>query len=125
MAPPKRTPVTEQDTAALAEGVLAGNRRILAQAITLIESTRGDHRAAAADLLERLMPSAGNSIRLGISGVPGVGKSTLLHCMAGLGSVTEGEVRIGDFADRPPGGNGTGNLRRRAFHENDAAEREP
>ena len=81
MAPPKRTPDPEQDTAALADGVLAGNRRILAQAITLIESTRSDHRAAAADLLERLMPSAGNSIRLGISGVPGVGKSTFIEAL--------------------------------------------
>jgi LAO/AO transport system kinase len=81
VAPPKRTPDPEQDTAALADGVLAGNRRILAQAITLIESTRSDHRAAAADLLERLMPSAGNSIRLGISGVPGVGKSTFIEAL--------------------------------------------
>jgi LAO/AO transport system kinase len=77
--PPERTPVSEQEIAALADGVIAGNRRVLAQAITLIESTRSDHRAAAAALLEQLMPSAGNSIRLGISGVPGVGKSTFIE----------------------------------------------
>ena len=81
MAPPKRTSLAEQDIAALADGVTAGNRRVLAQAITLIESTRSDHRAAAAALLERLMPSAGNSIRLGISGVPGVGKSTFIEAL--------------------------------------------
>jgi LAO/AO transport system kinase len=81
LPPGKRKPVSEQDVAALAEGVLAGNRRILAQAITLIESTRSDHRAAASALLERLMPSAGNSIRLGISGVPGVGKSTFIEAL--------------------------------------------
>jgi LAO/AO transport system kinase len=81
VAPAKRTPDSQQDTAALAEGVLAGNRRILAQAITLIESKRGDHREAAANLLERLMPSAGDSIRLGISGVPGVGKSTFIEAL--------------------------------------------
>ncbi len=81
MSPPKRTPVSEQEVAALADGVIAGNRRVLAQAITLIESTRSDHRAAASDLLERLMPHAGNSIRLGISGVPGVGKSTFIEAL--------------------------------------------
>ena len=66
---------------ALATQVLAGNRRALAQAITLVESTRGDHRAAASDLLQRLIPHAGNSIRLGISGVPGVGKSTFIEAL--------------------------------------------
>ena len=81
MAPPKRTSLEEQDVAALADGVTAGNRRMLAQAITLIESTRSDHRAAASALLERLMPSAGNSIRLGISGIPGVGKSTFIEAL--------------------------------------------
>ena len=81
MPPAKRKPVSDKDIAALAEGVTAGNRRVLAQAITLIESTRSDHRAAAAVLLERLMPSAGGSIRLGISGVPGVGKSTFIEAL--------------------------------------------
>ena len=53
----------------------------MAQAITLVESTRKDHRAAATDLLQRLIPHAGNSIRLGISGVPGVGKSTFIEAL--------------------------------------------
>jgi len=70
-----------QETAALADGVLEGNRRALARAITLIESTRQDHLAAASTLLERLMPHAGNSIRLGITGVPGVGKSTFVEAL--------------------------------------------
>ena len=70
-----------QEIAALAEDVLKGNRRALARAITLIESTRQDHRAAASALLERLMPHAGHSIRLGISGVPGVGKSTFIEAL--------------------------------------------
>ena len=81
MPRPEGTPASEPDIAALAEGVTAGNRRLLAQAITLIESTRSDHRSAAATLLERLMPAAGNSIRLGISGVPGVGKSTFIEAL--------------------------------------------
>lgn len=61
--------------------VLKGDRRALAQAITLIESTRTDHRALAGDLLERLIPHAGHSIRLGVSGVPGVGKSTFVEAL--------------------------------------------
>jgi LAO/AO transport system kinase len=73
--------IAAQDTEALAEAVLGGNRRALARAITLIESTRSDHRAAASQLLERLMPQAGGSIRLGISGVPGVGKSTFIEAL--------------------------------------------
>jgi len=77
----KSEPLSEQDTVALADGVIAGNRRALAQAITLIESTRRDHRASASALLERLIPHAGKSIRLGISGVPGVGKSTFIEAL--------------------------------------------
>jgi LAO/AO transport system kinase len=63
----------------LAQKVLAGDRRALARAITLIESTRADHRAAAEALLARLLPASGKSVRLGISGVPGVGKSTFIE----------------------------------------------
>jgi len=70
-----------QDYETIARAVRDGNRRALAQAITLIESTRADHRAAASKLLEQLMPYSGNSIRLGISGVPGVGKSTFVEAL--------------------------------------------
>ena len=63
----------------LAEQIKAGDRRALAKGITLVESTRADHRQQAAALLEALMPATGNSIRLGISGVPGVGKSTFIE----------------------------------------------
>ena len=65
--------------AALADAVLRGDRRALARAITLIESTRRDHRAQADALLEALLPHTGNSVRVGISGVPGVGKSTFIE----------------------------------------------
>ena len=71
----KAAPTSE----ALAEGVLAGNRRALARAITLIESARADHRREAEALLTRLLPATGRSIRLGISGAPGVGKSTFIE----------------------------------------------
>ena len=58
------------------DALVEGDRRALAKAITLIESSRSDHRAAAQELLGRLLPKTGHSIRIGISGVPGVGKST-------------------------------------------------
>ena len=58
-----------------------GNRRALAQAITLIESTRPDHRVEAEDLLETLLEYTGESLRLGISGPPGVGKSTFIEAL--------------------------------------------
>jgi LAO/AO transport system kinase len=69
------------DSEVLASAVISGNRRALAQAITLIESTRAEHRATACDLLERLLPHSGGSIRLGVSGVPGVGKSTFVEAL--------------------------------------------
>ncbi|MFG6431505.1 methylmalonyl Co-A mutase-associated GTPase MeaB [Roseateles sp. LYH14W] len=63
----------------LAERLKAGERRALAKAITLVESTRADHREQADALLTALMPATGNALRLGISGVPGVGKSTFIE----------------------------------------------
>ena len=59
--------------------ILAGDWRALATAITLIESTREEDRAAAEDLLQALLPQAGKAVRLGISGAPGVGKSTFIE----------------------------------------------
>lgn len=69
------------DVDALAEGILAGDRATLARAITLVESTRADHREAAQQLLLALNPHAGNSFRVGITGVPGVGKSTTIEAL--------------------------------------------
>lgn len=66
---------------ALAKGVLDGSRTVLARAITLVESTRSDHRAAAEALLAELLPHAGGAHRVGISGVPGVGKSTFIEAL--------------------------------------------
>ena len=56
-------------------------RRALAKAITLVESTRADHRRLADQLLDAMLPHAGRSLRLGISGVPGVGKSTFIESL--------------------------------------------
>ena len=65
----------------MAEAIRRGDRRALARAITMIESTRTDHRAQAEALLQCLLPYSGNSFRLGISGVPGVGKSTFIEAL--------------------------------------------
>ena len=59
----------------------AAQRRAIAKAITLLESTRADHRARADALLNALLPASGRSFRLGISGVPGVGKSTFIETL--------------------------------------------
>ncbi len=66
-------------TARLAEALRAGDRRALARAITLVESTHADDRAAADRLLDSLLPETGRAIRLGITGVPGVGKSSFIE----------------------------------------------
>jgi len=61
------------------EALRGGQRRALAKAITLVESSLASHREAAQKLLEALLPFTGNSIRIGVSGVPGVGKSTFIE----------------------------------------------
>jgi len=66
---------------ALAEQILAGDRRALARAITLVESTRTDDRETADALLTDLMPATGRAVRVGISGAPGAGKSTLIEAL--------------------------------------------
>jgi len=65
----------------LADQVRAGDRRALARAITLLESTRPDHHRDAEALLEALLPHTGRSMRVGVSGVPGVGKSTFIEAL--------------------------------------------
>ena len=72
------------DAEAIAEKLQRGDRRALARAITLVESVREDHRATAQALLNLILPSTGNSIRIGISGTPGVGKSTFIEAFGKL-----------------------------------------
>jgi LAO/AO transport system kinase len=69
--------------------ILRNDRRSLAKTITLLESTRPDHRARADALLNALLPHTGNALRLGISGVPGVGKSTFIEAL-GLHLIAQG-----------------------------------
>ena len=59
-------------------GIGAGDRAMLARAITLVESTKPEHGMLAQQLLQALLPTSGGALRLGITGVPGVGKSTTI-----------------------------------------------
>ena len=125
----------------LIAGVRDGDRRALARAITLVESTRPDHRAEAITVLEALLPATGDSVRIGISGSPGVGKSTFIeafglmvaelgHRVAVLtvdpsssrtgGSILGDKTRMADLARHPdafirpsPGGTQLGGVARR------------
>lgn len=66
------------------EGVLSGDRMMLARTITLIESNAKKHREIAEQVLKKLMPHTGNSIRVGITGVPGAGKSTTIEALGSM-----------------------------------------
>ncbi|PZU91776.1 MAG: methylmalonyl Co-A mutase-associated GTPase MeaB [Chelatococcus sp.] len=69
---------------ALHDAILAGERPALARAITLVESRRADHREQARRLVQSLLPHTGKAIRVGITGVPGVGKSTTIDALGSL-----------------------------------------
>lgn len=73
--------VSAWTVAQLVDGVRAGSRTAVARAITLVESRRADHREQAQELLSALLPYAGSARRVGISGVPGVGKSTFIDAL--------------------------------------------
>jgi len=81
------------------EGVLAGDRAVLARAITLIESNAPAHFEQAQEVLRRLLPHSGRALRVGITGVPGAGKSTLIEAL-GL-ALVEGGRRVAVLAVDP------------------------
>ena len=72
------------DLSALARGIRAGDRAVLARAITLIESKRADHRQSAHRLVQEVLPATGQAIRVGITGAPGVGKSTAIDTLGSM-----------------------------------------
>lgn len=82
MASTRPTPEPpSEDLQRLADAVRGGDRRALARALTLVESTRPDHRGRADGLLHLLLPATGGAVRVGISGAPGVGKSTFIEAL--------------------------------------------
>lgn len=89
MSPRPAEPAHPPSHDALVEGVRGGSRRALAKVITLVESTRADHLRAADAVLDALRPFTGGALRIGLSGAPGVGKSTLVEAL-GLHLVAAG-----------------------------------
>src|SRR5215472_3037067 len=87
------------DVAHLAQAIGTGDRTMLSRAITLVESKRADHRRAAAALTQAVLPATGKAVRVGITGAPGVGKSTLIDALGS--SLTRGGRRIAVLAVDP------------------------
>jgi LAO/AO transport system kinase len=87
------------DVGEYVKGVLAGDRGVVSRAITLVESRRADHRALAQELLVELLPHAGGAHRVGITGVPGVGKSTFIDALGS--SLTGAGHRVAVLAVDP------------------------
>ena len=77
----QRPAMATSDLDDLRARLLAGNRAAIARAITLVESRRDDHRRAADALLQAVLPHTGKAMRIGITGVPGVGKSTCIEAL--------------------------------------------
>jgi GTPase len=96
---PPHLPGLDAADQALVSGVLGAGLRPLAKAITLIESRRSDHRERAHRVLEALLPHTGGAMRVGISGVPGVGKSTFIEAL-GLHLIDQG-LRLAVLAVDP------------------------
>lgn len=71
-------------TSDLVQGILSGDRTLLSRAITLVESSKAEHQEQAQEIIEACLPHAGKSVRIGITGVPGVGKSTFIEAYGNL-----------------------------------------
>lgn len=92
----------------LTKGVLAGDRATLGRAITLVESSRPDHRDLAEELLHRLAPQSGRAHRVGVTGVPGVGKSTFIDTLGS--SLTGAGRRVAVLAVDPSSSRSGGSI---------------
>ncbi len=97
-----------QDDCELVAGVIAGRRRALAKAITLVESSRTDHQQRAARVLDALLPHTGRSLRIGLTGVPGAGKSTFVEAF-GLHLIAQG-LRVAVLAIDPSSSRSGGSI---------------
>ena len=98
----------DQSIAELAEGVLAGDRRALARAITRVESARPDHRAQAVELVNLARAAGRQALRLGFSGTPGVGKSTFIEAF-GMQLIAQG-LRVAVLAVDPSSARSGGSI---------------
>jgi LAO/AO transport system kinase len=118
MASPSPPPDVER----LARDIRAGERKLLSRAITLIESKRADHRRTAAALTQALLQDTGKAVRVGITGAPGVGKSTLIDALGSM--LTRGGHRVAvlavDPSSRRTGGSILADKTRMARLANDA-----
>jgi LAO/AO transport system kinase len=104
--PPIEADAAGTEIAALAEALRRGDRRALARAITLVESTRSEHRLVAEGVLAVLLPETGGAVRLGVSGPPGAGKSTFIEGF-GLAGLARGR-RLAVLAVDPAAKRGGG-----------------
>lgn len=101
-------PIAIMDIDILSEKIVAGDRRALSRAITLIESSRADHRDQAAQLMERLKGANRQAIRIGLSGTPGVGKSTFIESFGKM--LTGQDLRVAVLAVDPSSARSGGSI---------------
>ena len=94
MTPADHTPTPSPDIERIARGLRGGDRIVLSRAITLIESKRADHRGSAAALMQALLPDTGKAVRVGITGAPGVGKSTLINALGSMLTTNARKVAV-------------------------------
>jgi LAO/AO transport system kinase len=116
------TPPPPPDVEQLAREIRAGERNVLSRAITLIESKRADHRRSAAALTQTLLDATGKAVRVGITGAPGVGKSTMIDALGSLltGRGRKVAVLAVDPSSRRTGGSILADKTRMARLANDA-----
>ncbi|MFN2354649.1 MAG: methylmalonyl Co-A mutase-associated GTPase MeaB [Desulfopila sp.] len=90
------------------DGVIAGDRRVLSRTITLIESSLAGHRQLAREIIDRLLPRTGDAVRLGITGVPGAGKSTFIESLGTM--LTGNGLRVAVLAIDPSSSRSGGSI---------------
>ena len=114
--------ISSADVARLARGIRAGDRAVLSRAITLVESKRADHRRSAAALMQALVGTTGKAVRVGITGAPGVGKSTTIDALGTMLTMQRRKVAVlaVDPSSRRTGGSILADKTRMARLANDA-----